>query len=391
MSSEGGEGEEEDPASRYEDLAGVSDTIRNTKNEIKNSLLGEDGSENTIEARFNDATDTDKEHTDLLTSTISAFGPNSEIFDEIGWRVLCAEPLWELDSSLSVPDALIGHPDREVVISVECKTGLSNPQNTLEQIRKQATTLIDNQAYLAKKTTVDFEDVERVLCVPGRLSDRARDAIDTEIEESSGEEDLPPIFLWKYHMFQQENLQLHTDFKNRNKSESTHSSRVSEYLGGEGVDVASCPLLSGSFYPGTLIYNIIEKVVFDVLHERKQEGLDTRRFTRAEVKQEVNDPRNVPHYETEPVAESITDNIISDFLKYNIVERINPAEEGYGRGMELFEIKAKIAGKRPATVRDNIQRGYKERWIALKAEEEARRMAIEQFEETHVEIGDFTN
>lgn len=392
MTCEGGDGDEENPASRYDAIVKANPSVKEDKKEIKNSLLGKDGSDNVVENDITRAIENDQSHRELLTSTISAFGPNSTIYDESGWRVLSAEPLWEVDSSLRIPDAIIGHDDRDMIIAVECKTGLSNPQNTLQQIREGAEELLNHRKYLADKTTVEFESVERVLCVKGALSDRAKDAIDTEIEEQDDDEDYPPIYLWKLHMFEEENLQLHTHFDNRTVTESTHNNRVSEFLGSSGIDVASCPLLDGSFYPESEMYNVIEKLMFDVLHKRDvSEDLDTRQFTRGEVKAEINTPRNVPHYDIEPVAENLTSKLITDFLKYNLIKQINPDKQGYGSQTELFEIRSKVYGKRPETIRDNLQNEYKKEWIQSKAEWKARRKAVENFEDSQRGLGDYTD
>lgn len=380
---------EDNDGPRYEDLVEANASVRDRKNEIKASLLGEDGSDNVIEERITRAIKNDENHTELLTSVISAFGPNSQIYQETGWRLLCAEPMWELDASLSIPDAILGHPDREMIVAIECKGGLSSPQTALEQINDAGNELNDRREYIERKTTIDFDSVERVLCVPGRISDRARDAIDQFIDEWDAEGNPPPIYLWKFHRFDGENLQLHTDFDNRSSSHSRHSNRLSEFLGGEGIDVADCPLLSGSFYPESEIYNIIGKVMFDVLLEREKNGIPTRFFTRSEVKQEINRPEVIPHYDIEPIAEKHTSRIISDFLEYNLIELADPSKENQGSGTELFEIRSKVDGKRPKTIRKNLKQAYKKGWINAKAETEARDRVVNEFNEAQAGIGDF--
>lgn len=381
--------------SRYEDLAQANDEIVDLKEEHKNSLLGRNGTSNTIQDRIDRAIENDQDHTELLTSTISAFGPNSTIYDDTGWRVLCAEPLWEIDPELRNPDTIIGNPDRGTLVSVEVKTGLSSPQSALQQIRHASDELLERRDYIEEKTTVSFDSIDRVLCVPGRITDRAKDAIDQEIREqrnAGGEanEDPEPIFLWKYHRFQDEALQLHTNFKNRDPGDSVHSNEITEYLGGDGIEVASCPLLSGSFYPESEVYNIIGKVMFDILQDREENELSTRRFTRAEIYHEIASPRNVPHYDTAAVGKELTDRIISDFLDYNLISKIAPGENEYDSGTELFEIRSKVGGTKPDTVRKNIRRLYRDGWIEHKTEAEARKRAISDFEERQSGIEDFT-
>lgn len=380
--------------SRYEDLAQANDEIVDLKAEHKESLLGRDGTSNTIQDRIDRAIENDQAHTELLTSIISAFGPNSTIYDETGWRVLCAEPLWEIDPELRNPDTIIGNPDRDTLVSVEVKTGLSSPQSALKQIRDASDELLERCDYIEEKTTVSFDSIDRVLCVPGRITDRARDAIDQEIREQreaddDALEDREPIFLWKYHLFQDEALQLHTNFNNRDPGDSVHSNELTEYLGGDGIEVASCPLLSGSFYPESEVYNVIGKVMFDILQDREENGLSTRRFTRGEIYHEIASPRNVPHYDTGAVGEELTERIISGFLDYNLISRIAPGEDDHDNGTELFEIRSKVGGTKPDTVRKNIRRLYRDEWIEDKAEAAARKRAINDFEERQSGIDDF--
>lgn len=385
----GGNDASESYYSRYEELAEANDEIVELKEEHKDSLLGRDGSSNTIEGRIDRAIENDQNHTDLLTSTISAFGPNSTIYDETGWRVLCAEPLWEIDPGLRNPDAIIGHPGLDTIISVEVKTGMSSPQSALEQIRDAADELLERSDYIEEMTTISFDSVECVLSVPGGITDRARDAIDQDIRDQRDTgEDRPPIYLWKHFRFRDETLELHTTFDERDPGDSVHSNEISQYLG-SGIEVASCPLLTGSFYPESEIYNIIMKVMFDVLQEREENDFSTRRFTRSEIFQEIASPRNVPHYDTRAVAEVLTDKMISDLLDYNLISQINPGEENHASGTELFEIRSKVDGTRPDTVRRNIRRLYKEEWIEHRAEVAARKNAIEDFEERQSGIGDF--
>lgn len=132
--------------------------------------------------------------------------------------------------------------------------------------------------------------------------------------------------------------------------------------------------------------------MFDVLHKRDvNDNLDTRQFTRGEVKAEINTPRNVPHYDIEPVAEHLTSKIVSDLLEYNLIKQINPSKEGYGSQTELFEIRGKVDGKRPETIRNNLQKEYKRMWIQSRAECKSRRRAVENFEDKQSGLGDYSD
>lgn len=351
---------------------------RERKEDIKARLLGEDErTENEVKKKIEDAIETRRRHDELLTSTISAFGPNSRIYDETGWHILGAEPLYERDPSIPNPDALIGHDDRDTVLSIECKTGLSSPQNAIEQLRNAVETVKEHQDYLRDHVGIDFHEVEPVLCVPGRLAQRAREAIEREERENDVDQH---IILWTLYMFQEETLQIHQNFDTRSATDSLPDNRIAEYLGGnEGMKVVDCPLLSNSFYPESSTYRIVRQVFFDVLIERGESDNSARKFTKGEVFDLIDDQRNVPHYATEEIAEYLTEDVISTLSRYGLIEPVDPSEGSYGDHVDLFQYSnSRVTGTQPQTILDNLQEAYKEAWIEQKAETEAREEVVEE-------------
>lgn len=141
-----------EPYTLYEETLADMPRWKSRKQEIKDRLLGElDDAENIIQKRFTRAIETAQGHDDLIESTITAFGPRSRIYGETEWHLRGVEPLYEVDPELRNPDIIIGHDDRDTLVVVECKTGLSSPQSALAQIRDAAEVIHDHHNYLSRK------------------------------------------------------------------------------------------------------------------------------------------------------------------------------------------------------------------------------------------------
>jgi len=377
----------EDPWTLYEERLSDLARWRDRKREIKQELLGEtEDTENVIKQRFQRAVEIEESHNELVRTVCTGFGPRSTIYDETGWRLYGIEPLHELDSGLRNPDLIIGHPEREILVSVECKSGLSSPQNALEQIRDAADTLLAHHDYLADEADCQFSQIERVLCVPGPKADIAVQAIEQEEEERSPDE---PILLWKVFRFDEETIQLHTSFSTRAVNNSKHDSQLAQMLDdGEGATTAEQPQVSPEVFPDTHPYVILETVLSEVLYEREIGDGSIQKFTRDEVFQYLNDPELLPHYAPERVAEEMTSDLIRKMNELDLIESTE-SEDGMGDGLETY--KYKTSRRSVSTILNAVQGQYKNEWVSRTAEEEARERVVEEFRGEHTTLPDFVD
>lgn len=386
MSHEGGP--TDDPVRLYDEQIKKFERWRNRKDELKNRSLGKtDATENVIEKRFEEAIETSQNHDDLVDSTITAFGPRSEIYSDTGWKLLGVEPLYEVDPAIRNPDILIGNDESDILVMVECKTGLSGTQGVLNQIREQAEILLDRDDYVAQKTGCEFTRIERVLCVPGKKADTAIRAIEQEEEEQNPDH---PIFLWKLFRFGDETLQLHTNFTTRTETESTHKSELSRKLRqGDGVQLATAPALTPEFFPESNPYIIMGTVFSEILMARERMEGSIRKFTRDEVYDYINSQRTVPHYDIETVAEMICTNLLAKMEGYGLIEQTAP-EGGMAADVVTYAYcDPPITGKSPGRILSNLRDQYKDEWVERKAEREAKEQVVEEFKESQSSLGDF--
>lgn len=389
--AEEGEGSEFDsPVDLYDQKIQDFDRWAERKEEIKDRSLGKTAdSENVIAKRFDDAVETAQNHDDIVESTITAFGPRSEVYQDTGWKLLGVEPLYERDPAIRNPDVLIGHDDHDFLVMVECKTGLSGSQNVLTQIREQAEVVLDHADYLKQKTGCSFSDVERVLCVPGKMADQAVRAI--EQEEKNENPDVP-IYLWKLYRFMEETIQLHIDFSTRSESASTHNSELTRKLRqDEGVAIAEAPQLTPEFFPESNPYVIMETVFSEVLVAREDMEGSVRKFTRHEVYDYIDDQRTVPHYDVDVVAEMICDDLLEKLEDFGLIEQSDP-ESGMGDDVETYAYSdPPVSGQSAGRILSNLREGYRNEWIERKAEYEAKVKTVKEFREEHSSLDKFAD
>lgn len=372
----------------YESAVGRESRWRERKEELKAELLGEtEDSENVTEKKIDRAIRTDDKHDEMLTAVASAFNQRSRLTDETGWYILGVEPLYEVDPDMRNPDALLGHPDREMVITVECKTGISSPQNALQQIRDATENVLKYDGHLKENTGHELERVEQVLMVPGSLVELAQRAIDQD-ERENPEDD--PVFLWTYHTFNEERLRLHRSFDERSETESAHNCQLSQHLTGEGVEVINDPMASGDFYPGSNRLKVLRNIFFEIPQNRAVSDSSIRKFTQHEVVSVIANPRTMTHYATEEVAEHICDDLLSRMVNYNLIGEANPTENGYGEDVDLYTYQESVGGMNPDTIQSNLSETYKSRWVAQKAEKDAIKKTVEEFLDGQSDLSDYS-
>jgi hypothetical protein len=383
----GVEGLDGDVVEIYESAVDRDSRWRERKEEIEAELLGEaKNSENFTEKKINRTIRTDDKHDEMLTAVASAFHQRSRLTDETGWYILGVEPLYEVDPNMRNPDALLGHPEREMVVTVECKTGISRPQNALQQLRDAAENVLEYNEYLTDKTGHKIECVEQVLMIPGSLVERARRAVDQDERENSEQ---GSILLWTYHTFNEERLRLHRNFNTRSETESAHDSQLSQHLTGEGIEVINDPMASGDFYPESNKMKIIQNVFFEIPQKRAANDSSIRKFTRDEVVNVIADPRTMTHYATEEVASHICEDILSRMDNYNLINEVDPTEHGYGKSVNLYSYARSVDGMSPETIQKNISGKYKERWIEQRARKDAIDQVVDEFMDEQSSLSEF--
>lgn len=371
----------------YQSIVDSQPRWRRRKREIKQELLGETSdTENEIEPRIREAIETEKDHDELLQSTISAFDPRGRVCNETGWRILTSEPL--VEQNLTNGDALIGNPDQNWGILVECKTGLSKPGRALEQLFEAAAQVRDNQDYLEEKTGLRIEDVDCVLCVPSQHDRRIARTIEEYEQNGDAEE---PVYIWRLNRFSGETLQLYENIDTREPSETSHNHDLTRLLSGDGIKVAGESEVTPAFFPSSHLANIVEVAFSEVLWNRERADEPVTNFTKSELTDVLTSENNLLHYAAEPIGKRIRDEILPRLLGYGLIEPYEADDEDFDdelgwEEVEVFEYG--VNGRTMETILANLTDEYFEAEVDALAEEKAREQTVEQFRR---EVGSFDN
>ena len=355
---------------------------REEKNSIKRKLLGElPGTEDEIGFKIREGIETEADHDQLLQSTISVFDPRGEVCQKSGWRIFATEPLHE--KNLRNPDALIGNPDRNWAVLVECKTGLSSPGKALEQLYEAADEVRDNQDYLAEKTGLSIENIDCVLCVPSQYDRQAAETIAQYERNGEAKEE---VYIWRLNRFRGETLQLYENIDTRDGNEASHNHRLTEFLGSEGVSVSGGSEITPGFFPSSNLANIIEVAFVEILWNRELADGPVATFTRGELLDFLTSQDNLLHYSADTIGTRICDEILDQLLDYELIE---PHGEQRGKdGAEVFEYG--VDGRTMETIKANLTEEYVEAKIDSRAEKEARKRTVQKFrDETGRSLDEF--
>jgi hypothetical protein len=370
---------------RYQSIVTSQPQWRKRKHKIKQELLGETSdTENEIGPRIRDAIETEKDHDELLQSTISAFDPRGRVCEETGWRILTSEPL--VEQNLSNADALIGNPDQNWAIIVECKTGLSTPGRAFEQLFEAAAHVRDYQDYLEEQTGLRIEDLDCVLCVPSQHDRRVARIIE-EYERNGDTEEL--VYIWRLNRFSGETLQLYENIDTRESTETSHNHDLTRLLSGEGIRVAGKSEVTPAFFPSSHLANIIEVAFSEVLWDRQRADKPVTNFMQSELTDVLTSQNNLLHYAGESIGKRIRDEVFPRLLEYGLIEPYNADNDDSDEDlnwneMEVFEYG--VNGRTMETILANLTEEYFEAEVDALAEEKARKQTIEQF---HEEVGSF--
>jgi hypothetical protein len=362
----------------YQSIVSSRPKWEGRKQEIKERLLGETSdTENEIEPRIRNPIETEKDHDELLQSTISAFDPRGQVCDETGWRVLTSEPL--VEKNLPNADALIGNPDQNWAILVECKTGLSSPGKALEDLFDAATEFRNHRDYLQNQTGLRIDEVDCVLCVPSQHDRRAARTIE-EYERNGNDEER--VYIWRLNRFSGETLQLYENIDTRESDETSHNHELTPLLSGEGVRVAGNSEVTPAFFPSSHLANIIEVAFSEVLWNREVADEPVTNFTKAELTDVLTSKNNLLHYSAESIGKRIRDEVIPRLLEHNLIEPYEEGEYDGDEGGEWEEIEVfeyDLNGRTMETILANLKEEYVEAEIKKLAEKKARERTIQKF------------
>ena len=323
-----------------------------------------------------------RSHDNLLGSTISVFLPNSRVHRETGWQFLGAEPLCELN--VRNADAIIGNPDRNIAVLIECKASVSRPGKALEQLYDAADAVREYEGELSENIGMEIEELECVICVPSTHDIRVARELESYEQDGSARE---RVFIWRLHYHQNgEQLDIFDRIDTRDPGEETHNNQLAQVLRG-GIDITLNEQATPSFYPSSHLFRIMEEVFSNILTKRTVEDGPIRHFGGAEVLEIMTDQRHLPHYDADQIGARIFDELMDRLLEFDLITGIGAEDTELGGEGDFYRYK--VTGRSRSTLISNLSDAYKDAAVEWEIELEAMRRTIDQFDDDQGRLSEF--
>ncbi|MFC6838370.1 hypothetical protein [Halomarina ordinaria] len=365
----------------FEYVVSREPSYEDTKDEIA-AELRDSGETDDARTRIDNGIRQARSHDNLLESTISVFLPNGQVNAQTDWRFLGAEPL----SELGVPNAdlIIGNPERNFAVIVECKSGLSRPGKALNQLYDAADALREHQPHLEERIGMPIDQFECALSISSTDDIRLVREIEQHERDGRAQE---KVFVWRLHYLENgEQIDLFTRIETREPGKSTHDNELAQILSG-GIDITNDEHLSPSFFPSSHLYRIMEEVFSTILTQRKIEDGPMRHFAGKEVLDILTSQRHLPHYDADEIGTRIYEELISRLLDFKLIVSISPSDTQLTGDGEFYRYKGR--GRSMSTILNDLQDGYKSAAVEQEIELEAMRRTIEQYEDEQSRLGDY--
>ena len=309
-------------------------------------------------------------HDKLVDICISAFGPESKCYNDLGYAFISSEPLVEL--GVKNFDVMIYNDKKKHAIFVECKSSVkSNRGKYISDAYEAKTNVIENQKYLEDMLGDEIETMEFVICVPSHKTD----GIVREIErqENEGEIDVTSndlLLIWQVDIFEGEVLQLFTRINSRDNSyKSKHSDfELTNMLSSDGYKVKSEVLTK--FYPSSHPLTIGSKIVTEIITKNMREGTQINVFSKESVVIFCKSSRNLAHYACEILGKNIVNHFIGECEFFGLIEKVEEEDD-------LFKLN--LEGKRLNTILNNYKEEYKKAFVARKVRQKAAKQIVEEY------------
>ena len=309
-------------------------------------------------------------HDKLVDICISAFGPESKCYNDLGYAFISSEPLVEL--GVKNFDVMIYNDKKKHAIFVECKSSVkSNRGKYISDAYEAKTNVIENQTYLEKMLGDEIKTMEFVICVP---SDKTHGIVsELERQENKGEIDVTSndlLLIWQVNIFEGEVLQLFTRIYSRdNPYKSQHNDfELTKMLGNDGHEVKSEVLTK--FYPSSHPLTIGSKIVTEIITKNMREETQINVFSKESVVIFCKSSRNLAHYACEMLGKNIVDHFIGESKNLGLIEEVEGEED-------LF--KFNLEGKRLKTILNNYKEEYKKAFVARKVRQKAAKQVVEEY------------
>jgi len=193
----------------------------------------------------------DKEHLTIVNFVVSRFIGGSHVNAETGYAWVRVEPLFGIPVKRF--DIAIYNNQSKVMVLVECKSGLSDPNREIQEIQEKIQGAVDNRALLSEMVGDDIVITEFALCLKAGLIPAAKAAISSSSV---------PCCIWGADIFAPTLFldQQGQDMKTEIRSGRSHHEEKLRKMLLEGIrDSGSARVIT--FLPTSHMCSILEEIV----------------------------------------------------------------------------------------------------------------------------------
>jgi hypothetical protein len=317
-------------------------------------------------------------HDTLVDICVSAFGPESKCYNDLGYVFVSSEPLLEL--GVKNFDVLIYNQKTKHAIFVQCKSSISNPGRDISDSYEALEKVTINKIYLEEKLGDEIRTIEFVICIPAEKTDRL--VRELERREKSGEIDKNAeqlLLVWQVNKFEGQILQLFTRINSRDKPfKSQHTDNTLTKILADGIKVESEVLIKT--YPSSHPLKQGGKIVVDILAKNKISDMPLTEFSKGSVELFCQSPTNIAHYAYEIIGKNISDHFLGESKALGLIEAIE-GRDGWFR--------FKIEGKTIKTTLSNYQKLYQKNFVNRLVKEKAVKKAVQEYRKNYPELFTF--
>lgn len=316
--------------------------------------------------------DTDKKHHTLVKLCAKSFA-QTELSESSGYEFYFAEPLVEFGPEGKGNhsfDLFLYNEQENRGIFVECKSSITEGKKTIREVQKSREFVLEKIEYLSEivGAPLDPERIEYVLCIYDKDSSKIIGSIRGQSQSKKPKYDVHLIKLWIYRP-RSEIIQLY--------SEHTHENQVLTelLLGGFGKDQ-----LKRQFeLPYCITTHPFRIIILAII---------TGCYLVNLYNNGGKDPKII---KIKDIFETMMQNIslgVSVELKRRMVKEKLATVIEYGVKYQLFEkidkdhIRLTCRGTKINVVFENIRDKFVEQWVKEKSEEEAEKLALNEFRKT---------
>lgn len=307
-------------------------------------------------------------HDTLVDICVSAFGPESICYKNLGYAFVSSEPLIELN--VKNFDILIYNQRAKHAIFVQCKSSLSNPSRDISDSYEAKEKVVEYKKYLEDSLGDKIRIMEFVICIPTEKTDRL--VRELERREKAGEININTdqlLLVWQVNKFEGQVLQLFTRINSRSKPfDNQHKDSKLTKILADGIKVESEVLVK--IYPSSHPLKQGVKIVANILAKNKIAGTSLTEFSKESVDQFCKSSTNIAHYSFETIGKNIGDRFIGESKALGLIEVLE-GREGW------FQFK--MEGKTIRTLLANYQKNYQKAFVDRLVKEKAEKKAIMEY------------